>query len=67
MDHKRMQKRKERRDANFEAKNKHLDHMITLQNRMKKILTKEQYETYKKMEKHRVKKHKKGETCKKTH
>lgn len=44
-----------RRKPNFEAQNKALDQMIALQSEMKKILTPEQFEKYKKMKKRRVK------------
>lgn len=54
-----------KRGRSFEAKNKALDHMIAMQNEMKKILTKEQYEKFKKLKKrkiksakHKMKKHK---------
>lgn len=63
-----------KRGLSFEEKNKALDHMITLQNKMKKILTKEQYEKFKKMKKHRVKsakhkmkKHKMAKRVKREH
>ena len=44
-----------RRKTNFDAQNKALDHMIALQSEMKKILTPEQFEKFKKMKKRRVK------------
>jgi hypothetical protein len=62
-----------RKVPNFDAQNKALDHMIAMQSEMKKILTKEQYAKYKKMQKHRmktakhkIKKHKKAKRMKKS-
>ena len=62
-----------RKGPDFDAQNKALDHMIAMQSEMKKILTKEQYTKYKKMQKHRVKtakhkikKHKKAKRMKKS-
>lgn len=43
-----------RRKSSFEARNRALDHMITMQKEMKKILTKEQFEEYKKLKKHKA-------------
>lgn len=48
-----------RKGSNFDAQNNALDHMISMQSEMKKILTKEQFATYKKIQKHRMKKQKK--------
>jgi hypothetical protein len=47
-------RRTKRRRPNYEAQNKALDHMIALQTEMKKILTKEQYEKFKKLKKRRM-------------
>lgn len=61
-----MRKVRKKRGSSFDAQNKALDRKIAMQSEMKKILTKDQYTTYKKMHKHRmktakqrVKKHKK--------
>jgi len=66
--------RVKKRGQNFDAQNKALDHMIAMQSEMKKILTKEQYATYKKMKKrsvktakHKVKKHKMTKRVKREH
>jgi len=47
-----------KRGGDFNTQNQALDHQIAFQNSMKKILTKEQYEKFKKLKKHRVKKSK---------
>ena len=52
--------------GDFDSANKALDRMIAHQSEMKKILTKEQYATYKKMQKNRVKAAK-GKRVKKLH
>jgi hypothetical protein len=59
--------RKRRKDSNFDTQNNALDHLISMQNEMKKILTKEQFTTYKKIQKHKVKKRKKIMRIKKSH
>ena len=67
-------KMRRRRGGDFDSKNQALDHMIAFQNSMKKILTKEQYQKFKKLKmhraktaKHKVKKHKKMKREKREH
>ena len=47
-------RRVKKRRPSYETQNKALDRMIALQSEMKKILTKEQYEKFKKMSKRRM-------------
>jgi hypothetical protein len=51
--------RERRRGSDFNAQNNALDYKISIQNGIKKILTKEQFATYRKMQQHNVRNHKK--------